>query len=111
LRLRLPAKFRNAELARLTLDPSNRLVCKLVVMKIVEAFEAKTHLNELLRRVARGETIRITRRGIPVAELVPARESKSIDLKKTVQELREIRKGASLKGLTIRQLINEGRRY
>jgi prevent-host-death family protein len=37
-------------------------------MKTVGAFEAKTHLNELLKRVSKGESIRITRRGIPVAK-------------------------------------------
>ncbi len=80
-------------------------------MKTVGAFEAKTHLNELLQRVAKGETIRITRRGVPVANLVPAEESKKRDVKKIVREIREIRRGASVKGLTIRELINEGRRY
>jgi prevent-host-death family protein len=80
-------------------------------MKTVGAFDAKTHLNQLLKQVSKGETIRITLRGIPVAKLVPAEESEAKDLKQTVREIREIRKGASLKGLTIRELINEGRRY
>jgi prevent-host-death family protein len=80
-------------------------------MKTVGAFEAKTHLNELLRQVSQGETIRITRRGIPVAKLVPADDEERKDLKQLVREIREIRKGASLGGLTIRELINEGRRY
>ncbi len=80
-------------------------------MKTVGAFEAKTHLNELLQRVSKGETIRITRRGVPVAKLVPADEAKKQDLKKIVREIREIRKGISLKGLTIREMINAGRKY
>jgi len=80
-------------------------------MKTVGAFEAKTHLNELLRQVSEGETIRITRRGIPVAKLVPAGEGEHKDLKQIVRDIREIRKGANLRGLTIRKLIDEGRRY
>lgn len=80
-------------------------------MKTVGAFEAKTHLNELLTKVSRGETIRITRRGIPVARLVPDNEAEQKDLKKVVREIREIRQGASLRGLTLRELIDEGRRY
>lgn len=80
-------------------------------MKTVGAFEAKTHLNELLKQVSLGETIRITRRGVPVAKLVPADERGQKDLKRIVQEIREIRRGASLRGLTIRELINQGPRH
>ena len=80
-------------------------------MKTVGAFEAKTHLNELLRRASKGETIRITVRGVPVAKLVPTEQEGQKDLRKIVRELREIRKGASLDGLSLRELIDEGRRY
>jgi prevent-host-death family protein len=80
-------------------------------MKTVGAFEAKTHFNKLLKQVSKGETVRITLRGVPVAKLVPSGESEPIDLKQIVREMREIRKGVSLKGLTIRELIDEGRRY
>jgi prevent-host-death family protein len=80
-------------------------------MKTVGAFEAKTHLNELLRQVSRGETIRITRRGVPVAKLVPPEDGEHKDLKQIAREIREIRKGANLRGLSLRKLINEGRRY
>jgi prevent-host-death family protein len=41
-------------------------------MAAVGAFEAKTHFAQLLERVQRGEEIIITRRGKPVARLVPA---------------------------------------
>ena len=37
----------------------------------VGAFEAKTHLSELLEKVTRGQVFCITRRGKPVAELRP----------------------------------------
>jgi prevent-host-death family protein len=80
-------------------------------MKTVGAFEAKTHLNQLLQRVSKGETIRITLRGVPVAKLVPSDEHSEKDLKEVVREIREIRKGARLKGTTLRELVNEGRRY
>jgi prevent-host-death family protein len=80
-------------------------------MKTVGAFEAKTHLNQLLKRVSKGETIRITLRGVPVAELVPSGEGAVKDLRQAVREIREIRKGARLKGIAMRELINDGRRY
>ncbi len=40
-------------------------------MAEVGVHEAKTHLSQLLRRVAGGEEVVITRSGRPVAKLVP----------------------------------------
>ena len=37
----------------------------------IGAFEAKTRLSELLDRVREGRVYRITKRGVPVAELRP----------------------------------------
>jgi prevent-host-death family protein len=41
-------------------------------MKTIGAFDAKTHLGELLERVASGESFLITKHGKPVAALSPA---------------------------------------
>lgn len=41
----------------------------------VGAFEAKTHLSELLQRVEAGERLIITKHGRDVAQLVPVVES------------------------------------
>ena len=43
-------------------------------MRTVGSYEAKTHLPALLGRVAKGETITITKHGKPVAKLVPYTE-------------------------------------
>lgn len=40
-------------------------------MRTIGAFAAKTNLSTLLEEVSRGETILITKRGTPVARLVP----------------------------------------
>jgi len=81
-------------------------------MKIVGAFEAKTHLSSLLDEVAKGEEITITRHGTPVAKLVSATLQEKPDMNKIIEELRELRKGVTLgDDLTIRDLIEEGRRY
>jgi prevent-host-death family protein len=39
--------------------------------ELIGAFEAKTRLSELLEKVSRGRTFRITKRGRVVAELRP----------------------------------------
>lgn len=50
-------------------------------METVNLAEAKAHLSALVERAAAGETVRIMRRGKPVAELVPIRsERKPIDV-------------------------------
>jgi antitoxin (DNA-binding transcriptional repressor) of toxin-antitoxin stability system len=73
--------------------------------------EARSCWDALLRRVFGGETVHITRRGRLVAKLVPADFRERVDLKKVVEEIRELRKGASLGTMTIRELIEEDRRY
>ncbi len=45
-------------------------------MNSIGAHEAKTRLPRLLDRVARGESLTITRYGKPVARLVPATSSR-----------------------------------
>jgi len=58
----------------------------------VSLFDAKTHLSKLLKEVQSGNILTITKRGIPVAQLVPYSEKKEE------------------KNINIRQYINEGRR-
>ena len=79
-------------------------------MKTVGAYEAKTHLPKLLERVIKGELVTITRHGVPVAVLQPPPSAKKTDPKEVVAELREFRQKLKLKGLSIRDMIEEGRR-
>lgn len=81
-------------------------------MESVGAYEAKTHLPQLLDRVARGEEICITRNGRPVARLVPEVSSPTPDIQAAIDEIKEFRKGRTLGGVaTLRELIEEGRRF
>lgn len=80
-------------------------------MESVGAYEAKTHLPQLLDRVARGEEIRITRNGRPVARLVPEPAEEAPDVRSVIAQVKEFRKGRRLDGVSIRELIEEGRRY
>jgi prevent-host-death family protein len=80
-------------------------------MSTVGAYRAKTHLAELLDRVERGERITITRHGRPVAELVPPMGASDLTVDEAIEGLRSFRSRHSLgEGLTIRDLITEGRR-
>ena len=80
-------------------------------MKTVGAYEAKTHLARLLDEVAKGDTITITKNGVPVAMLVPTRDARHRPIQEAITALREFRRGKALGGLKVRQLIEEGRRY
>ena len=74
----------------------------------VGAYEAKTRLAELLNRVEKGERIVITRHGRPVAELVPVEGAPQMSVEEAIRRLRELRTTLG-PGLTIRDLIEEGR--
>ena len=80
-------------------------------MREVGAFQAKTHLSALLDEVARGETIIITRRGHPVAQLTapeaPDREA-AVSAASTLRRLRRRIGWASTKDIL--QMRDEGRR-
>jgi prevent-host-death family protein len=77
--------------------------------RTVGAYEAKTHLPQLLDEVARGEKITITRRGVPVAVLMPAPGRSKRAVAEAIAELEELSKGLSLGGLSVREMIEEGR--
>jgi prevent-host-death family protein len=82
-------------------------------MESVGSFEAKTHLPQLLERVAKGEEFTITKHGKPVARLVPVSITQSKpDVRQVIEELKAFSKGNSLgDGITVRDLIEDGRRF
>jgi len=79
-------------------------------MESVGAYEAKTHLPKLLERVMRGERITITKHGVPVAVLQPPDPGKHVDIKTVVSEIRKFQEKHSLEGISIKEMIEEGRR-
>ncbi len=79
-------------------------------MRSIGAYEAKTHLSRLLEEVAQGETITITRNGVPVAVLAPASGAKAFTPQDAIAVIRNSRKHRSLGGVSLRELIDEGRR-
>jgi len=79
-------------------------------METVGAYEAKTHLPQLLKRVSRGERITITKHGVPVATLQAPEAHARCPTSEVIADLRKFRKEHSLKGLSVREMIEEGRR-
>lgn len=60
-------------------------------MESIGAYEAKTHLPRLLDRIARGESLTITRRGQPVARLVPVKHDDRERARRAAQRIVERR--------------------
>jgi len=84
-------------------------------MTSVGSFEAKTKLAELLDRVEAGETVIITRRGRPVAQLAPVQTADELSRRRAlIEEIKRWRVGkdrGARAGSTIAELIKAGRRY
>lgn len=76
----------------------------------VTAFEAKTHLSELLKKVMNGDSFIVTLRGKPVAKIISFQEESSSEIESAVTRLSEIRKTVK-GGLSIKEMIEEGRKY
>lgn len=79
-------------------------------MRRIGAYEAKTHLPRLLDEVAQGEAITITKHGVAVAVLGPASTRSAMTASEAIAGLRAFRRDHRLDGLSIRELIDEGRR-
>jgi prevent-host-death family protein len=81
-------------------------------MTSISFYEARTHFSALLDQVARGKKILITRRGLPAALLSPPPGDTRKDVKQVIGEMKALRRGNTLgKGLSIRDLIEDGRRF
>lgn len=68
-------------------------------MREIGAFEAKTHLSELLAAAEAGESVLITRRGAPVARLVPAGQGR--DRAAAVARMGALREKLAARGIVL----------
>ena len=79
-------------------------------MKIeIGSYEAKTKLPELLRQVKTGKSFTITNRGEAIADLVPSESAKLKDPAAAAAKLKAFMQADPIRGVNIRQLIEEGR--
>jgi len=79
------------------------------IMEKIGAYEAKTHLAQLLQRVSKGEKITITKHGVPVATLQAPDANLKCPTAEVIAELRKFRQKHRLGKLSIRNMIEEGR--
>ena len=77
-------------------------------MKKIGSYEAKTNLPAILREVAEGTHVVITRSGKPIADLVP-HPGVVPDTAITIEQIKEMRQGITLGESDLKELIQEGR--
>ena len=80
-------------------------------MSEIGVFEAKTHLPRLLQRAQAGERFIITRHNLPVAELIPYRTRDSEKIRAAIAAMKSFQQTHSLNGLTVREMVEEGRKF
>jgi len=78
----------------------------------IGTFEAKTHFSQIIEKVANGADFIITKRGKPVAKIIPYEQEKQMTRKEAIEALMETRK--RYRGVpgdfNVREAIEEGRR-
>lgn len=80
-------------------------------MRCVGVYEAKAHLSKLIEAVEDGESITITKHGVPVATLSPAGDERKPSPQDAVEAMLDFqrRNHITTGGMSIKQMIEEGR--
>lgn len=83
--------------------------------KSIGLFQAKTHLSELVDEVQHGQSIIITKRGQPVAQVVPFLQGEVLKRQDAAQRIAQLRERMrALYGeqdeMTVREMIETGRK-
>ena len=81
-------------------------------MQTFGIYEAKTRLNELLKRVQQGERLTITNRGLPVAELIPSASGARARVAEAIATIKTLRKKskATISAAELKSFRETGRR-
>jgi len=81
-------------------------------MRDIQASEAKTHLPQILDEVERGQTVRITRHGRPIARIVPEFDRRQAEVDQVITNLQALR--SRIASTSVDELLawrHEGHRY
>jgi prevent-host-death family protein len=83
----------------------------LMVNQQIGAFEAKTHFSQIISEVERGSDYVITKRGKPVAKIIPIEQEPEMTREEAFAKFAELRKHYRGKpgSFNIREAIEEGR--
>lgn len=76
----------------------------------IVASKVKTHFCLLLDKVVQGEEVLITKRGRPVARLVPVAQAGREKTENVIREMGALRAGLKLDGVSWKDLRDAGRR-
>lgn len=72
---------------------------------------AKEHLSQPLKWLQQRERFAVTKHNHPIPELVRFRQPDRDRIRAAIEGLKEFQRTHSLEGLTVRPMIEEGRRY
>jgi prevent-host-death family protein len=78
-------------------------------METVGIYEARTRLSELIDKVGEGEEVTVTRHGVPVARIIPVDGEKKLAVRDAIEAMKRFGRGKSLRGLSLKKMIREGR--
>ena len=79
-------------------------------MRSIGTYELKAHLSEVLDAVEHGQTVIVTRHGKPIARILPSDTAEREHVSEAVQALLSFPRTRLPRGVTIRGLIEQGRR-
>jgi len=79
----------------------------------IGAFEAKTHFSQIIDKVEHGADYIVTRRGKPVAKIIPFQQENEMTREEAFEKLKEMRKLYRGKSgsFNIREAVEDGRKY
>ena len=81
-------------------------------MRDIQASDAKAHLPQILDAVERGETVRITRHGRPIARIVPEANRRQEEIDRAIESIKALRRRTGK--VTLEELLafrHEGHKY
>ena len=78
----------------------------------IGTFEAKTHFSQIIEKVEHGGDFIITKRGKPVAKIIPFQQEPEMTRQEAFEKMKELRKNyrGEPGSFNIREAIEEGRK-